>query len=331
MGNLRVFITGSSGFIGGALLARFIEEGWSVTGNGRRPFRAITRPHLADYLQHNLALPLDDRTNKEFDVIIHSAAKSSPWGNWKEFECDNVTATSNLLQYAEKHGQPRFVYISSPTIYTKYGDQVNIRESSPLPLKKITPYAKSKYLAEKLVRQYQGEWTIIRPRAVFGPHDTTLFPRLIRAAKLGRLPWIIRKGPEVKTDLTFIDTVVDVVYQSTILKDIVGEDYNITNNEPVILHDFLKALFQRVNIPLPQRSVSHRKAAIIASCMEWTWKVCRLSSEPPLTRYTFDAIANTKTFDVSKMLNAFGEPRISIADGVRRFVDYLNSSKEYQQ
>jgi nucleoside-diphosphate-sugar epimerase len=46
----------------------------------------------------------------------------------------------------------------------------------------VNAYAETKAMGEALVRTYEGPWVIVRPRAVFGPGDTVLFPRILAAA-----------------------------------------------------------------------------------------------------------------------------------------------------
>ena len=49
------------------------------------------------------------------------------------------------------------------------------------------------FVAEQLVKAYAGPSCIVRPRAVFGPGDTVVFPRILRAAASGRA--IASAGP----------------------------------------------------------------------------------------------------------------------------------------
>ena len=322
---MRVLVTGSSGFIGGAALNRFHAAGWDTLGVGRRPYSEIHQPHPAPYLQQNLDSDKEYLPSKHFDVVVHSAAKSAPWGRWKDFYAANVKATQLLMNYCEQHGQPRLIYISSPTIFAKFGHQLAVTETSRIPRKPISNYARSKILAENCVRKYSGEWVILRPRAVFGPYDSALFPRLIRAIKLKRFPKIKHTGPPVFTDLTYIDNVVDVIFAAATLPAAARQDFNITNNEPVILQETIEQLAKRISLPITEKIISYRKAAFAAHLLEWSYKLIGATAETPITRYTFDAVANSKTFDVSKMIYVFGQPKLSIDEGINYFVDYWNN------
>ena len=75
---MKLLITGASGFVGGALWRKALGAGHEVLAVGRRP---LDRP---GYLSRDLCEPLvcDFRP----DVVVHAAARSSPWGSRREFE-----------------------------------------------------------------------------------------------------------------------------------------------------------------------------------------------------------------------------------------------------
>jgi nucleoside-diphosphate-sugar epimerase len=210
MPNSRVLITGSSGFIGGHLFDRFRAMGWDVTGIGRRP---VAKPgYVAHDLTRPLPIDLDRQSNgvdASFDVVIHGAARSSPWGSRREFERQNVLATKHVLDYCAAHGSPRLVFISSSSVFYRAGHQLGITEETPLPENAVNHYAATKQEAEALVKQYRGPWVIARPRAVFGPGDTVLLPRILHAAREGRLPLLVGKDGPAVGDLIYIDNLVD--------------------------------------------------------------------------------------------------------------------------
>ncbi len=312
----RVLVTGSSGFIGGHLFNRFREMGWDVTGVGRRP---LATP---GYVAHDLTTPLP--FDEPFDVVIHGAARSSPWGSRREFERQNVLATKQVLDSCAAHGSPRLVFISSSSVYYRPGPQLGITEETPLPEKAVNHYAATKQEAEALVRQYQGDWVIVRPRAVFGPGDTVLLPRILHAAREGRLPLLVGKDGPAVGDLIYIDNLVDAIVYAATHDDVQGA-YNLTNNEPVAIQDFLLELFRRLDIAPPTRRVKVPVAMAAAALLEFVHAVFMPHKEPPITRFGIHVFAYSKTFDVSKMLATMGAPRVSLPEGLARTVASLQS------
>jgi nucleoside-diphosphate-sugar epimerase len=331
-----VLVTGSSGFVGGAIHRVFLSHNWSVLGIGRRPFQHIApfrKITESTYLSHDLTRPIDSlpeiRQAGQFDVVVHAAALSSPWGKRKEFIQQNVEATRLLLNYCESHGKPRFVYISSSSVYYIPQHQFNITEQTPQSVRPVNLYAESKQLAEQLVCQYSGEWCILRPRAVYGPGDTVLFPRILVAAKAGRFPLFASSdGNVVISDLIYIDNLVNYVLKAAQTSGL-HDDFNLTNGKPVPIIEFLTLLFNELGIPIPHRKVSVRTAWFVAGLLELLYTLLRLRGEPPITRFGVHAFAFSKTFDITKAVQKFGLPAVSNEEGLKRFVQWFQNPNEF--
>jgi nucleoside-diphosphate-sugar epimerase len=309
-----VLVTGASGFIGSHVVDRFLAMGWRVTGIGRR---AVAHP---SYRIHDLTQPID--FDETFDVVIHGAALASPWGSRREFERQNVLATQHVLDFCARTNHPRLVAISTSSVYYRDCDQFGITEETPLPEKGVNQYATTKREAERRIARYAGEWMIVRPRAVFGPRDTVLLPRILTAARAGKLPLLTsRRGPVIG-DLIYVVNLVDCIVRAATDRSLHGI-VNVTNNEPVPLQAFLIDLLQRLGLPAPTRRVPVQLAMAVAGVLELTHTLLFPSREPAITRFGIHVLAYSKTFDVTKMLATMGEPRVSLATGVERTVAWL--------
>jgi len=319
-----VLVTGASGFIGGAVWRRFQALGWRAVGLGRRP---LAEP---GYRVHDLVRPLDETfegsfsgpSAEPFDVVVHAAARSSPWGSRREFQRQNVVATQNVVDYCRARGLPKLVFLSSSSVFYRPGHQLNITEETPLPAKSVNRYSATKLRGEEIVRAYPGPWAILRPRAVFGPGDTVLLPRIIEAARAGRLPKLVSPDGPAVGDLIYVDNLVDYVVRAADDANVRG-DFNLTNDEPVVIGDFLADVFRRLGISTPARAVSVRKALAAAAIVEALYACFRPGREPPITRFGIHVLAYSKTFDVTRMLAVLGPPRIGLAEAVRRTVAAL--------
>lgn len=323
---LRVLITGASGFVGGAAWSFFRENGLQPLATGRR--ERVDE----DYIPFDLESLVDEQKRREFgklvsncDVVLHAAARSSPWGTKRQFQSANVDVTRNLLSLCESMGRPRFVFVSSSSVYYREQDQFNLTEDSPQAMRAVNHYAGSKQLAEQCVQQYAGDWTILRPRAVYGRGDTVLFPRILRAAAAGRLPVLVRPDPPVRGDLILIDNLVDCLYQAVTNRAIQG-CYNLTDGNPVEINAFLSDVLEQIGFTAPRRRLDVAQAYRIAYVLEVVYGLLRFRTEPPITRFGVHVFAFSKTFDVSKMLRDFGPPRKSTAQGVAEFVAWLKST-----
>lgn len=304
---MRVLVTGVSGFVGGALGRYLRARGYSVTGVSRGAARAGSSD---EFVAMDLTAGV---VPGRFEAVVHCAARSSPWGRRAEFVAQNVGATANVLRVETDH----FVFVSSSSVYYRWGDQLGLTEESPVAQTPLNAYAATKLEAERLVRASGRRWTVVRPRAVFGPEDTVLFPRLLRAAKKGMLP---RFGDtEPVGDLIYIENLCFLLERVLALGAL--GDFNLTNGAPVGLWTFLNQVFAGLGYPALGRRVPVELAMGLARGMEM------LSSasgwwEPPITRFGVEVMAHSKTFDVGKANGALGRPPVPNEESLRRFVEW---------
>ncbi len=323
----NIFITGASGFIGSRAAGAFRSQGWGTTCVGRR---RVT--DLADYLQQDLAQPWSTSLRQRLanaDVVLHAAARSSPWGSRRQFHRDNILATENLLDACRRNGHPRLIYVSSSSVYYRPQDQMNMTEDTPQAASPVNRYARTKQQAEELIRAYEGSWVILRPRAVYGPGDTVLFPRILAAAKTGRLPLLVRGDRPVIGDLIYIDNLIYYLRCAAEAGHVTGE-FNLTDNHPVAIIEFLLDVFDQLQIARPTRRLSVQSAMKMATLVEATYALCCWWKEPPITRFGVHVFAWSKTFDVSKMLQTFGAPPTTTPEGVKQFVRWIQAERPYE-
>lgn len=309
---MKILLTGASGFIGGRFMQRFRgTPGLELLGVGRR---ALADP---DYRTVDLSRPFD--LDFAPDVVIHAAALSSPFAPRREYLRHNVDATRHVIDWCRAHGLPKLIYISSSSVHYRPCDQLGIREDDPIGPAFANTYAETKAAGETLVRDYPGAWTILRPRAVFGPGDTVLFPRLLAAAKRGRLPRIVRDGPPAVGDLISVDALADYMLRAAQKSEAVGA-FNLSHGEPVPMQDFIADIFRRLDLPPPTRTVSYRVARAAAHAAELAWTLLPLRGEPPVTRFGIDVLSFSKTFDIARARAVLGAPSQTLAEGIDAFV-----------
>lgn len=319
----RVLVTGASGFIGRWIVERFESRSIETWGIGQRRldlknYRSLSLGSKAEKLESLLssqAIPAPD-------VIVHAAARSSPWGTREQFEKDNVRATQQIVEYISSRPHTRLVFISSSSVLYRAGHQLDLHETTPFPARAVNRYAETKQRCERAVESLGDKAVILRPRAVFGPGDTVLLPRILEAARAGRLP-LVRSSTPIIGDLVYIENLVDVIEQATLRRDVQGV-FNVTNHEPVEIREFLCSVFDQLKIPRPKRRVRVGTAMAAATVLEAFHAIFRPSIEPKITRFGVHVFAYSKTFDPERSRATFGSPRISLQEGLRRTVEYFS-------
>jgi nucleoside-diphosphate-sugar epimerase len=163
--------------------------------------------------------------------------------------------------------------------------------------------------------------TIVRPKAIFGPGDQTLLPRLLEVARRGRLPQI-GDGTNC-VDLTYVDNVVHALMLA-LDAPATGKIYTITNGEHPRLWDVVRHVLDRLGVNVPLRRLPYRLVYLMATFMELRARL--FGGEPLLTRYTTAILARTQTYDITAARRDLGyEPIVTVADGIERSLQALAS------
>ncbi|NHN28647.1 NAD-dependent epimerase/dehydratase family protein [Paenibacillus agricola] len=327
---MKALLTGATGFLGGRLAERLLGLGWEVTALGRNAtLGGLLQTKGARFMQ----VDLQDQEAvmaacSGQEVVFHSGALSSPWGKYADFYSTNVEGTKHVIAGCFQHGVQRLIHISTPSVYFDFQDRLNITESAPLPTKFANAYAATKRLAELEVEQACNRGlsaAILRPRAIFGPGDSSILPRLIRANASRGVPLI--DGGLAWIDLTYVDNVVDALLLCCQApSDAMGRIYNISNGEPVQLATMLPLLFSELGVPMRIKRLSYQVAYQLAAVMELIANLRPSKPEPLLTRYSVGVLGRSQTLDISAAKQAFGyAPQISVWAGLQAFAQYWRS------
>ncbi len=321
---MRIGVTGATGFLGKNLVGRLKKSGFDVVALGRN------RDALSELAGSNVeAISADVRNEeqlaksfKSLDAVCHLAALASPWGRWRDFYDINVGGSLNVLRACQANQVHRLVFVSSPSVLFDGSDLVEATEDHPYPDHYISSYCASKKLAEEALRAEAGEveLTILRPKAIFGPGDKSLLPRVLEAARRKRLRRIGDGYNEI--DLTFVDNVSDSIVLALVKPEVAGKTYHITNDEHVRIWPFIEAILVRFGLSV-RGSIAFNTAFRLAAMMETCYRPFRIY-EPPVTRLTVALLGRTQTFDISRARKELGyAPKVSISEGLARTMESL--------
>ncbi|MEC5159728.1 MULTISPECIES: NAD-dependent epimerase/dehydratase family protein [unclassified Janthinobacterium] len=328
----RILVTGATGGLGRNAVRLLLARGVAVRASGRNAGvgRELARQG-AQFVALDLALATPAQLAELLagvDAVWHCAALSSPWGPAADFVAANVDATRALLAAAGQGGARHFVHISTPAIYFDYRDRADVPESFR-PARYVNDYARTKAAAEALVQAAVARFpamrcVILRPRAIFGPHDQVLIPRLDRLLRRGAGRLALPRGGAVTLDVTYVDNVVEAMWLATSHAALAsGSAFNITNHEPVTLRDVLQRLFvDALGRPLRIVALPYPLLAGVARALQ---VAARFSGkEPALTPYSLGAISYNMTLDNMHAREVLGYlPAVSLAEGIARTAAWM--------
>jgi len=336
---MPIFVSGGTGFLGRHLVWRLVADGHQVVFSGRdqrvatEVINAARAPQQVHFVRIDHGSDTSARAvldaSAGVQAIVHCAALASPWGVRAAFRRANVDATAEVLAACHAHGIARLVHISSPSIYFRFADCLQIAEHDPLP-PPVNEYARTKYQAEQLVQAANlPSAVILRPRAIFGPWDNALLPRLLRLMQYGRVPLL--RGGRALLDMTYVDNVVDAIVSTLALPAAEKTPvFNITNGEPIAAAELFSRIAAQFNLPVTTAHRPYVVADLAARALELAAQL-RPGWEPPFTRYSLGAIAFSQTLDLQRARTVLGyQPRVSLAAGMARTAQWWQQQKASQ-
>lgn len=282
----RIFVTGASGFVGGAATKHLVAAGHTV--------RAMSRSEKSDDAIRAMgAQPVRcDLETVEADfigdaeVVLHCAAFVEQWGPrdaWRRF---NVDGTARMLAAAREAGAGRFIHIGTEAALFKGQHLRGVDETYPLAPRSPYPYSRTKAQAEQLVRDAntrEFQTIVLRPRFIWGPGDTTLLPAIEAMARAGKFMWI--DHGHARTSTTHIANLVHAI-ELALTKGFGGQAYFILDDGVRTMREMISGMAAAHNVTLPNKSVPAWLADAIGFALEASWRLFSLKGDPPLTRFS---------------------------------------------
>ena len=311
------FVTGGSGFIGGALIRRLVEGGSEVTALARSDRSAAAVEVLGASAARGDLSDVDAMTEaaRGCDVTFHLAAHVEQWGKWEDFVKGNVDGTRNALDASRAAGVRRFVHCGTEAAILAGEPVVKGDETVPLRPDSAAPYSSTKAQAEQLVRDASTDGfdaVVLRPRFVWGAGDTTLLPAIAEATRAGKFAWI--SGGDHLTSTTHVLNAVEGPLLAA-EKGRPGEGYFVLDVGDVEFREFISAMLRTADVEPTSRSVPAPFAAVLARGGELAWRALPLKGEPPLTRFGLWVASQECTLDDSKARSELGYKPVISRDG----------------
>ncbi|WKB53559.1 NAD-dependent epimerase/dehydratase family protein [Eleftheria terrae] len=331
---MKVLVTGATSGLGRNAVDDLLQHGLPLRATGRNLQQGAALQQLGvDFEPADLSLltPVQaDRLLRDVDTVWHCAALSSPWGPRRAFEAANVEATRRLAEAAVRQGVRRFVHISTPSLYFDFRHRQQIDEAWR-PARPVNAYAATKGEAEAVLQsiasRHAGTTVVmLRPRAIFGPHDRVIVPRLLALMRQrgGVLP--LPGGGRARMDMTYVGNVVHAMHLASRVPGLrSGSVYNITNQAPTTLADLLQRLFvDQLGLPLRIRALPYPLLAGVARLLEAGGRLT--GREPPFTRYSMGALHYEMTLDTGRARRELGwQPVIDLDEGIRRTAAWIRA------
>ncbi|MEZ5692416.1 MAG: NAD-dependent epimerase/dehydratase family protein [Altererythrobacter sp.] len=316
---MKIFITGASGFVGGAATRALVAKGHEVLAMSRSEssdtkIRAAGGTPVRCDLEDVAAGHLSGA-----DAVIHSAAYVEAWGPKDAWHRFNVLGTQRMLDVAKAAGVKRFIHIGTEAAIVHGQDIHGADETYPLAPQSPYPYCATKARAEKLVRDANApgfETVVLRPRFIWGPGATTLLPAIESMAKDGGWVWV--GGGKAVTSTTHIDNLVHAI-ELALTGGTPGEAYFILDDGDVSMREMISGMAASRNLTLGDKAMPAWLAGVIGAVGEFAWRTFNLKGKPLLTRHEAMVMARDCTLVDTKAREQLGyRPVVSREEGLAK-------------
>ena len=294
---LKVFVTGSTGFVGRSLVRELLEKGHHVRCLVREIKKAShVLPDSAELVQGDVTQPQSlVQAVSGCETVIHLVGIIVERRN-ATFERVHVQGTIHVVEATKQAGVRRYLHMSA----------LGSRPGA------ASRYHQTKYRAEQVVRQSGLKYTIFRPSVIFGPSDrfVNLLARLIR---LSPVVMIIGDG-KAKVQPVALKDVAHCFVLALEKEETIGKVYELGGFRSLSFEDVVDTILQvmgrrRLKIHLPIQFVK-----ILAYLFEKGLPVA------PLTRDQLIMLQEDNTCDVEGTISEFGIRLQDFVEGIRTYL-----------
>ena len=257
---MKVLITGSSGFIGAALVSKLRSGGHTVFAlDVREP--SDRSPHEDDYRVDITNLPalVDTVRRLRPDQIVHLAARTDISADSVVKYHANIEGVANLVQAVLSTASVSRVLWTSTQLVSRVG-RIPAHDTDFDP---DTSYGESKVIGERIVRSTDGggrEWAILRPTTVWGPGMSAHYVSLLRY--LERRRYFHPGGVPTPKSFSYIGNAVSQIAAllSAPARSVHRSTFYIADYEPIDMRGWCDALARELGVrtaPVVPTAIAH--------------------------------------------------------------------------
>ena len=281
---MKVFLTGSTGFVGKHMLKRLLDEGHSVRALVRDPRQAArTAQGSVEFLAGDVVSRAGlDAAIAGCDAAIHLVGIIAEKGA-NTFEAVHHIGTRNVVEAAKRAGVRRFIHMSA----------VGARQDG------VAEYQTSKWKGEEEVRRSGIPYCILRPSLIFGPGDgfVTQMMEMMRRSPLFRA---VPGDGSPRFRPIFIEDVTFCFARALVTEAATNQTIELGGADELSLNEVLAEIARcagvrkpAVHIPMPLMLLG---AAVLQTILP----------DPPVTTGQLRMLKEGSSCDIGPMQRIFG-------------------------
>jgi nucleoside-diphosphate-sugar epimerase len=308
-------VTGASGKLGSAVVARLLDQGKSVRALVRRiPDQPVDG---VEYCFGQLGDPeAVDRAIEGVERVIHAGAAMA--GGWPEHLGSTVVGTQNVMEASQRHGVHQVVHISSMSVVDWAGaaGRAPLDEGAALEPRadERGAYTRAKLEAEKIVSTAAAAGlpcVVLRPGQLFGGGVPLLNGSVARRAGSR---WVFLGDGQLPLPLVYMDDAVDAIMAAVERELVGGEVIQIVDPERVTQEQVLELAGagddKRLRVP---------RGVVFSLGKLSEYPLGALGVQSPLALYRLRSALARVEFESTRAEQQLGwRPRVGVLEGIRR-------------
>lgn len=315
-----ILITGASGFFGGILKQRLLEEGHRCVNIDLQP-DDVEHERLTSIQGDIRDLDTMEKLFSEhkFDTVFHCAAilahgkidRDMLWTS-------NVDGTRNVAEMAKKHGVPSLVFTSTNCLWGNSLHRPVAEDDEPCP---VELYGRSKLEAEKVLREYENDLNvvIIRCPTIIESGRLGLLAILFQFIDEGRRVWVVGHGDNHYQFIDAHDLAEACILGSEHDK---SDVFNIGSDDVKSFREVYQYVIDRAETGARVASLPKAPTLFMMRLAHWL----RIS---PLGPYHYRMIAEDFVFDTHKIKEALGwKPTVTNEEMLYRGYQYYHDNRD---
>jgi NADH dehydrogenase len=238
-----ILLLGATGLLGGQVLRRLVDKKYptKLFIRGSSDWKDASIQNLR---HRGVDISVADVTDKEAvltslvdcSAVINIVGSMRPNKNI-DLQDLHVTAVKNLVAAAQRRGVQRFIHVSC------------LGASS----EQSSPYFRTKYESEKLVKEAEHYWTIFRPSYMFG--ERFPFLDIIMPLVKFRMCMPVLGSGMNQIQPICVDNVADCIVESIYRKDCAGQSYELAGPNTYSMLQFMEKVRAELGIGGPTFNV----------------------------------------------------------------------------
>lgn len=295
---MKIFLTGSTGFVGKRILQDLLENKYQV--------RCIARQGSEQKFAYDKDVDIvpGDITDASSltgklagcDAVINLVGiiREFP-GKGITFEKLHYEGTANLVRAAREQGVRRFIQMSA----------LGARREGK------TQYQQTKFRAEECVRNSGLDYTIFRPSIIFGPGDkfVNLFANMLKVQQF--VP-VVGNG-RYQMQPVAVENVSMGFVKSIEQKDAIGKAFNVGGPEKIEFDQIINIIGEVISAPPHKIHIPVFIMSTMAEMLDWLPSF-------PVTKEQIVMLLEGNVCDEKPFFEHFGIKPIGFKEGISKYL-----------